>query len=56
MESYACPSLVDGKGQITKVGCGGNWLPALPEKCPGCGGRLVHTQSVRVVDLKAREG
>lgn len=52
-DSWACIRVLDEKGNWLRGGCGGNWGPQMPMKCPSCGGPLNKTErdSVRVIDL-----
>lgn len=50
--TYACPTRLNKKGEVEHVGCGGNWAPALPERCPTCKGPVLKLQETTVVDLK----
>ena len=49
--SWACSRVVDDKGKTISGGCGGNWGPKMPEKCPDCGGKLQKTDQLLVVKL-----
>jgi hypothetical protein len=51
LASWACPSIVDASGKVTKRGCGGNWGLVLPDRCPNCRGPLTLTQRVAVTPL-----
>lgn len=51
LTTWVCPSRVEKKG-VVAGGCGGNWGPVLPSKCPTCGGPLLTLQHTKVVNLR----
>lgn len=51
LTTWVCPLRIEKKG-VVAGGCGGNWGPVLPEKCPTCGGALLVLQTTRVIQLQ----
>ena len=54
--TWACLRILDEKGNYVEGGCGGDWGPRIPSKCPRCGGKLrVMERDVRVISLAGGE-